>query len=1329
MTKKIRHFRISRLEFREFFRIFLGLSATLSHFSFAMPPKRVVRPRVGGPAVPAAAIPARLAFRRREAQERHNRFADQRSDEFRMYERVNPGLLSYQVFDRLPGFLLPQPRRPRLRDHADALLRYIRRVKEDVELRNAVNLGPNSWIRIGLHSMNNNLFISTKMVQWRNFNIDTLLRMFTGERQDGDNEEYDEAMEAEFISLVFVGNPDGSGYYSVRMSDEDKVFYNSFNGKILYKSHSFSSDHMCAQRSLVLLMASRDDPALFKKLNRPIAQKVGSDSQVMMYERAIALTAVAGVSPTEPVDFTAIHKLATALTAIREHTCHIIVLSAERNMEIVYRTLAKLEPGQENYEWFCLVLRNNHYDGAPRIHRVMHGQANFCFKCFKTYNHHRHVCANSGRCILCDHINDHTVAPHKGENKFCNECFRTFSGDECYNYHISNKLCAKTWKCLSCNVVFQRPKSSTSRPMKGYCKYEEHVCGYVWCSNCHKYDAKDHDCYVKPTKPKEVSEKYVFADFETDQSSGEHVVNLAVSIEFDGSMWPVFYNIHDWVQHMLLPQHKGKTFIFHNGRGFDFHPILNQLMLIGKTVKPTMCGRKVIFMNVPDKIIYSAKSGRRFIDSVNFLPMPLKSFSKTFDLEVVKGHYPHFFNTVENRDYVGELPEKHFYGYELMNEKDRKDFDAWYDEEKVRVGDTWSNTDELLRYCIADVQVLRQGCLKFRSLVMESMEYHDPFQSQTLSGSAMCIFRTLFLQDKTIGAFKVNVARDLRSAFNGGRVEAFKLYKKCKPDERIAYVDFTSLYPFCNARCVYPVGHPICIDNPESFVVEDLLKTEEKLAVLCVDIICPPNLYVPLLHSQDEDGLLMFDLRPKYAVKYTNLELRKAVSLGYTITQCYRVYIWDRIQVGIFAEYMKRFLKIKQEAAGWPSSSMTDDERQSYLREFENAEKIALDESRIKNNDGLYKMAKLYLNSLWGKFAQRNPDMFDRTSIIHDTEAGINEFNTLRSEHRITDCYVVNEKTCLVKSKPPVLNEDESLGTVNISIGIFTTAHARLKLYNEFLEPIGARLLYCDTDSCIFYYNINEDPNTLIKLGNYLGDPTSEVGSKNEYDSKEFITEFVSGGPKHYAYKTSKDKTVLKVKGLNMRQNNVCEHLTFDSMKQIVLSPQDHALVFHSKEIRINYEHELVNTEVKKTYQLNFTKRRIMCDCDDSFMVDTEPWKDISEIKQVISDRKARKRKRDEFDNQKGFPVYVEKIDSNTAYFKLCEEEPQDYLIAIHGFKDNAEKSKFISMTSIEECKHETEVFSIIKERIKCDWVIQVKCKTNFFDHFDLCRIIKHVHQ
>lgn len=73
---------------------------------------------------------------------------------------------------------------------------------------------------------------------------------------------------------------------------------------------------------------------------------------------------------------------------------------------------------------------------------------------------------------------------------------------------------------------------------------------------------------------------------------------------------------------------------------------------------------------------------------------------------------------------------------------------------------------------------------------------------------------TLDLQDRL----------DPRESFFGGRTNAIKLHYKVQEDETIQYYDFTSLYPWTNKYCRYPVvkikqeasGFPPECDSEES---------------------------------------------------------------------------------------------------------------------------------------------------------------------------------------------------------------------------------------------------------------------------------------------------------------------------------------------------------------------------------------------------------------------------------------------------------------------------------------------------------------------------------
>jgi len=101
-----------------------------------------------------------------------------------------------------------------------------------------------------------------------------------------------------------------------------------------------------------------------------------------------------------------------------------------------------------------------------------------------------------------------------------------------------------------------------------------------------------------------------------------------------------------------------------------------------------------------------------------------------------------------------------------------------------------------------------------------------------------------------------------------------------------------------------------------------------------------------------------------------------------------------------------------------------------------------------------------------------------------------------------------------------------NLRHTNEVIGAYVTAGARIHLY-RYLDRLGERAIYCDTDSVI-YIQAKDEPN-LIETGDKLGDMTSELRST------EYVSEFVSGGTKNYAYTvidtvTGRAATVCKVR-------------------------------------------------------------------------------------------------------------------------------------------------------------------------------------------------------
>ena len=52
----------------------------------------------------------------------------------------------------------------------------------------------------------------------------------------------------------------------------------------------------------------------------------------------------------------------------------------------------------------------------------------------------------------------------------------------------------------------------------------------------------------------------------------------------------------------------------------------------------------------------------RFIDSYLFMVEPLKNLSDTYNIDTLKGYFPHHFNINENQNYIGEIPSAENFG-------------------------------------------------------------------------------------------------------------------------------------------------------------------------------------------------------------------------------------------------------------------------------------------------------------------------------------------------------------------------------------------------------------------------------------------------------------------------------------------------------------------------------------------------------------------------------------------------------------------------------------------------------------------------------------------
>ncbi|XP_042908649.2 uncharacterized protein [Parasteatoda tepidariorum] len=439
--------------------------------------------------------------------------------------------------------------------------------------------------------------------------------------------------------------------------------------------------------------------------------------------------------------------------------------------------------------------------------------------------------------------------------------------------------------------------------------------------------------------------------------------------------------------------------------------------------------------------------------------------------------------------------------------------------------------------------------------------------------------------------FKAKHRLNPRDAFYGGRTGAATLYHCVEGNEKIKYIDFTSLYPYVNKYCAYPVGHPeIILENFESI--------EKYFGLIYCKILPPRSLFHPVLPFKS-NGKLVFGLclicittRNQSVCDHTEderclegtwttLEISKALECGYELKEIFEIYNFKEQSTDLFRSYIDTFLKIKQEASGWPAGCENEEEKLQYIEDYFTREGIQLDFSKIGLNPGQRSLSKLMLNSLWGKFGQ---DQDKLQTVFVSTLAEFNNYFADK-KNEIHNVSFPTDEIALMQYKI----KKEYLGSnpeTNLFIAAFTTSHARLKLYSE-IEKLGEKVLYYDTDSIIYISDETNDP----PLGNYLGEFT------NELPAGDYITEFVSAGPKNYAYKTCSGKTACKIRGFTLNFEN-SQILNFSTLRDVVTENERGTLVtLNPRKISRDLKGaRVVNRREEKRYKFNFDKRVILED-------------------------------------------------------------------------------------------------------------------------------------
>jgi hypothetical protein len=427
----------------------------------------------------------------------------------------------------------------------------------------------------------------------------------------------------------------------------------------------------------------------------------------------------------------------------------------------------------------------------------------------------------------------------------------------------------------------------------------------------------------------------------------------------------------------------------------------------------------------------------------------------------------------------------------------------------------------------------------------------------------------------------LNVQKPLnpREAFYGGRTETFKL--GCSEKE-INYEDFTSLYPSVNFTQEYPIGHP-------RIITCDFADLESYFGIIKCSVIPPKELYIPVLpvHCGVQKKLI-FPLcnrcsqtwqtkqcthspsqRELTGTWFTE-EVKLAVQKGYTITKIHSVWHFEERSNKLFKEYVQTFYKKKLLSSKLQFS--TDTEIDCFIKQVKEKEGIDISgKDDFQPNPGLRQLTKLMLNNLWGRYGMR--ENLCQNVFVSRFEKLVKML--LDPTIEVVGVRLVTEKIVQIIFKNIDTDFVPLAKDTNIFIAVTTTAWARICLYKA-LDKIGERVIYCDTDSVI--YEKSENPKENLQIGGFLGEMT------NELDPDDYIVDFVSGGPKNYAYCTLKGKIVVKIKGFTLNAVNAST-FSFVNIKNIILG--------HILTVSENNQPETNNTDRLNTPSFSILEYRI----------------------------------------------------------------------------------------------------------------------------------------
>lgn len=475
----------------------------------------------------------------------------------------------------------------------------------------------------------------------------------------------------------------------------------------------------------------------------------------------------------------------------------------------------------------------------------------------------------------------------------------------------------------------------------------------------------------KPTLQKAFNKKIYGFDIETCNNNKMFV---CASVYFDDSLKWFFKDKDDLISFFKTKRFMN-SFVVATNLGFDFNGVFYKTSEI-MDFKPLYRGSDLIITtsHIYNKRFNIKNGGQRrntinFIDTLNYAKLGVEKLAKILGMEKF---------SVCN---IGKMP---------------------------RNKDEWETMKD---YNMQDAKISKKAFVFLKDSFIELGANVKP----TIASTAMSLFKNKYL-DKCYYRHEIPELIDEFKAYYGGRTEAFMRGRF----ENYYYYDFNSLYPSVMLNH-YPDPNSLRRTNKNT-----LYYIEEYEGVSEVEVSCPFMDY-PLLPFRTKTKLL-FPIGT-FKAWYSHVELRRALTLGYTIKKVFKtIYFKDICHP--FVDFVNDLYS-----------------KRIVFKEKKNPMELVV---------------KILLNSLYGKFGQKFMDRDDwlPMTLNYDEIQKLDDFE-------IIDGFIRIKKKMTYPSSfiMPIW-------------ALYTTAYARLKLHEHILRSHPA---YVDTDSLITTQSF-EDSNKLGKL-------------------------------------------------------------------------------------------------------------------------------------------------------------------------------------------------------------------------------------------------------